>query len=442
MENRHRATLEVLQWKDVRNDVKDHALVEVIGQLSPGKKFPLYKIKYPFGAMIVHRGELYLPTSDGDVEPISSSKIPDDIRKNVNNKNMPALLMLKNKVEMFYEMPERVISGYVMSPGKFIGLWEQLDPSNSEYIKWAWSVVSGVRTTYMLPSISEVNGHKNLREKDNISAQAPKNYTDQWRFFVELANSQNFSEEWSTELLCFTNPWFDMAEKDEAWQNWRNFLLNVAWEESTYWRAQSRFGLIWEEFIHQITKTNIKTKLYLSFIVKQLILTGIGGLPGLSIATDDSAGPILALQKAYIEDYKLKDYIPTIMQSHCFSFTDKYPIYYSLQQPNLLETLPINQHIESILNVIPEIQYLLGEFKEKVAKTWLAKNTLVEKFYKNVECDYFHYNKAPAGSQIKHTTEMSRYDSRVLCTPNKETNRLFACTSKLLCGCVSFRNKK
>lgn len=441
-EKLHRAHMEHVAWEDVRAAVKrvNPDIATIIDELDPPKdKFALYKAEYPFGTKIAHKRKLYLPTEEGDVEEISSPNIPDSVKNNMVRRKMPTVMMLDNCSEAYFEMPDRIISAVVMRPGSFLWLWEQLDQDVADIIAWSWSLVSGARSLYSIPKISDSHEHKKLQKKYGIKSQIPRNWSEQWEIFVDLANSQNFTTEWHSTMLFFSDAWFDAASKDPAWKDFSDYLFNTAWQDSQYWRYKNTFEIAWETFIYEVIDRNIKPNLYLASLVKQLILTGIGVLPCLTVAEDDAVAPIKALQNVYLEDYVMRNYFPVFMQPHTFSFGDSMPSYYSLQYPNLLETIPMPRTLPSVLSAIPEIHFLLDSFKEKIAGDWVAENSPIDRFCKNVKCDYFHY-RAEEWNDIFSTEKLPEEDSRLMPEKNDQRDRKFVSTSNLISGCVRFMN--
>lgn len=441
--SRHLASISVVQWSEVRSSVIEVSpeLAKIIDQINPGKKFKLYKAKYPFGALISHNKRLYFPTTDGGLDTLNSSKILPELQTSFNRRLMPTMLMLKNSAEMFSEMSDRIISGFAMRPGQFLWLWEQFDQKYSEYVSWPWSLSSGARTIYMLPKISETQQHKKLQQDYHIRANVPKSPSDHWKIFTEIANSPKFEENWNCELLFFTDNWFEAISKDNAWKDLRFFLFETAWADSSYWRHKNAFELIWEKFTADMIRQNVKTNSYLACIVKQLILTGMGVLPALTVADSDIAAPIAKIQKVYSCSYAMKEYQPLIMHSHNFSFTDKHPSYYSLQFPNLLETPFASRNIYSVLSAIPEIMKLLDDFKNKVETDWAVKGSLVDAFVKNVTCDFFHHRKE-TWSGINAVETLPEKDPRMTLNGQLFEKKKFSDSGVILNGCVRFINKQ
>lgn len=441
MSKKHTATIEKVLWKDVRDQVRtiNPRLAEIIDGISPNKRLPLFKAKYPYGEKIAYQGKFYIPTNTGTVSLLQSSSISEEIKASLRNRNVPTMLILKNNAEIFYDMHDRIISAHLALPGTFVGLWEQFDTPASVMTKWGWNLVSGARTIYMLPKITNVQGHKRLRKKYNISTHSPKSYIEHWQTFKEIANSPSFDEPWECELLLFTDSWFKYLETDTARKDLYSFLLCYLWKDSNYCRNRNRFDLLWEKFGHSVLETNIKPNLYLTYLVKQLIITGVGGLPGLTVAVDNLTAPISALQKIYIEDYGLKQYTPLFMVPHNFSFKDKYPTYFSLQYPGLFETIPITQNMPSALSAIPDIRFLLKTFKERTIGDTSITGTLVEHFLNHVKLDYFH-NREEKLNEIWATLKLIAEDERLKPLPLYKKNNQFPEASSILNGCVRFIN--
>jgi len=446
-EAKHKASLTTLYWEDIRKEVAkiNPTFAKIVDNLSPTKKFPIYKVKYPFGARIAHEGQLYLPTTKGNVAPINSPDIPSKFKQTLQRRELPIAMVLKNNAEIFYEMPDRTISWILMAPGQFWGLWGQYDPPNANYFKWIWNLISGARTLYLLPKTTNIMGHKALKKKYSISTHLPKDYPDQWKTFVTIANSQNFETEWHNEWLFFPDIWFETAlqnkNQNKNWQEFYNFLLQESWSDSHFWRNKSIFDLIWENLVHEVMEKNIKPNLYLACIVKQLVITGIGALPALTMATDDSCAPIKELQQAYTETYKLREYAPIFMCPHNFSPLDKFPSYYSLQYPNLFETVPIIQTLPSVLSSIPEICSLINTFKSRTVRHHSVKDTPIDAFCRHVSLDFFH-NKEEKINNILPTSKLPSGDSRLSRYLQKHKNKTFPASSNLINGCVRFENNK
>lgn len=442
---KHKATSKKCTWKDVRKKVSavKPELAKIIDGLSPTDDFPLIVASYPFGRKIVDKGTIQLPAGDGKVVPIDAPTIAKDIKGLLKRRSVPVSLMLKNTSEVYYEMPGRIITLNLFQPGFIFGLWENLDPTLSHFVKRIWSVSSGARSLYLLPKITDIASHKELKKKYSIRSHPPKNLLDHWQIFVEIANSQAFEHEWHSEVLFFSDKWIDTALHDPAWKDFYNFMLQEGWNQSQYWRNKVTFDIVWELFTNGLIKQNMKPNPYFVSIIKHLVLVGTGVLPA-STATDNSntVAPIQGLQEVFINDYKLKDYIPTIMQPHTFSLDEDISVYYSLQLPALLETPIASRHLPSILSVMPEIIFLMDTFQTEVLQGEIkADDTPIETFAQKVVCDYFH-SEADGSTNVRPTKEMPLEDKRLLILPNKYNDRIFAEAGHFFRGCIRLSTKK
>ena len=446
MNKRNCAKLEELTWGEAREMVlKTHPMLsKIIDKISPGKDFLLYKAYYPFGAKILNSGIFHLPSDDGNVVPINSPNISSGVKNNLIRRSVPVGIVLNHCNEVFYEMPERIITLNLFKPGYIIGLWEHLDPLESYYVKCVWTVISGVRSLYLLPKITDAGGHKELRNKYGIRARIPRNLAEEWNVFSQLVTSQAFESEWFSEILFFSDKWMSTAISDPAWKEFYNFMLEDGWNQSQYWRNKVTFDMVWELFIDQLREQNLKPNPYLVHIVKHIVLVGTGVLPAFAPAIDDLCAPIKMLQKVFIEDYKLREYIPTFMQPTVFDLDSKNPsmVYYSLQQPTLLETSLVCKRIQSVLQAMPEIAYLIDTFKLEVEDgTINAAETPIEIFAQKVNCTCFHNEANERIDNVRRTSEMPSEDNSFLEMSPEYSQRAFAATSRFLKGCVRFSKK-
>lgn len=447
MDFKNVASVKQVTWQEVRKKVYNvnPVLCAAIDEIDPNIKFPLFLARYPFGKIIFDKGRIQLPSTSGTVESLDSPNIARDISSSLRRRAVPLSLMLKNTAEVFYEMPDRIISLNIFGPGCIFGLWENLDPQQTYYVKWIWKVASGARSTYMLPKITEAASHKELQKKYGVRSHIPRNLLDHYKIFTEIANSSHFEHEWYSEMLFFSDQWMDTAVKDSAWKSFHNMILQDGWNQSAYWRNKVTFDIVWEIFTNQLIKNNIKPNPYFVSVLKHLVLVGMGILPS-SVAAGDSALsiPATGLQEAYLETYKLREYIPTIFVPHIRSRSDGFPIYYSLQQPALLESALTFRNVQSVFAAMPEIIFLMDQLKQEILQGEVkSENTPIDAFSKDVICDYFHSDTTDnCDNRIRHTSEMPSEDKRLIYMPKGYGKRKFAETGNFIRGCIRFSNKR
>lgn len=429
-------------WASVRKNIAEinPKLSKIIDAINPNKSFKLFQVQYPYGSIIADKGKLFFPSREIRDKKPAHVEVPEFIKKHMKRREFPVSLLTKNSAEIFKIMPDRNISRFLIQPGGFFGLWENLDHAHNEYVKWMWSLSSGARSIYLLPKISNTKGHKALRKKCGLSSNAPRDWPTHWDIFVELANSLGFGNKWYNEFIFFSDKWLNTATKDPAWKDFLNYLQNCAWNESNYWRNKTTFELIWEEFLHKMLLNNIKPGFYVSLIAKHLILTGIGIIPGFCIANGDSSfAPIDELTKLYIETYKI-EYAPLFMTPHMLSPNDRRSIYYSLQYPNLLETVPVSNKLpEGVLSAIPEIMELLDKFKNEFAPENIVNGSPTHTFCTKMELYYFHCIEKRIHHAIS-TKKIPEYDANLSnLMKTKFPSFDFPFSSNFLKGCVLFK---
>lgn len=107
-------TLDVQEvfWEDVRDEIYklNPELAKICDQISPGKEHSLLKVRYPYGATIVDKGEFHLPSPDGSLLSLKSDHVPDFIKKKLSYCSIPLSLILHNDTEVFVEAHNRIIS--------------------------------------------------------------------------------------------------------------------------------------------------------------------------------------------------------------------------------------------------------------------------------------------------------------------------------------------
>jgi hypothetical protein len=437
-----------ITWKEAGKLIKPlcPSLHKIINKLSPDASFKIYRISYPYGMKIIKDDKLHFPGEDYEEIPIDDSNAPDFLKNNLKRRVFPFAIMLSNKAEIYKKMSNRLISRFVLKPGSFFGLWGQLDESSADYTKWGWTLISGARSVYMLPKISSAAGHRKIQTQYGISSHVPKTWPEHHDVFVELIRSPDFPEKWDSEILFFSDKWFETATKDSAWQEFYLYMFQEGWKESHYWRENTEFELLWESFLDVLIEKNFKPNLYLNCIVKQLIVAGMGVVPLFTVADDKNAlGPFSAIQEIYLDDYKVEQF-PIIMVPHHFSLDDEYPSYYSVQFPNLLQSVPVPLTIPSVLSALPEIKKLLFEFKSLAIAKNVQESTPIARFFNRTEIKYFH-SREEKMNDIHSTDEFPKLDDRFkkFSTNNKKyypQKLSFPGGSQFINGCIMFNKNK
>lgn len=438
--------IQELTWEEARPKVAELAkpLGKIIDNLSPSKEFTIFQVRYPFGSKIFDKNQFYLPLDTANSVPISDPKISSNLKNHLTYSSLPLGIVCKNQVEKFLDFNRKIFSLAVLSGDLTIGI--------EEHLGWSmpYTLTSGARSLYMLPKISDALSHKKLKKRFALTDAPPKCFYDQWQIFTKIANSPEFPASWFCELLFLSEKWHTAAiwQKDSAWLTFNSYLQQKALEHLAYSRKKNQLDIIWEFFIKFLQQQELKFDPYVIDTMKHLIYISIGALPASKPATaTNEAGPLTTLQTIYEDHfgYALKEYIATIMQPAYFSITKLEPVYYSLQLPTLIETLPKTRKITSVIDNIRELSELLNCFLNKQNKFWPQGAYFTMPFNEiltRLQVDYFHGEIFAYGSIIKSSLKMPEFDPNLIYDPLNNQQRVFASNSSFLKGCIRIAAKK
>src|SRR3990167_8863320 len=239
--------------------------------------------------------------------------------------------------------------------------------------------------------------------------------------------------------MYFSEKWLNHIMNDCAWANLNKYLHETAWQQFEYEVNRDTYDMIFS-IIQQ--DRNLKPNPYLTDTAKHLFSTAIGSAPGYAPATNDDSLPISLLQKAYTEIYGLKKYIPSIMQPVYFNYeVNKYPVYYSLQNPATHVFSPKSRETSSTLFEMRELEYVVKIFAEELSKKdSMCSDTIMGSAAREVQFNYFH-NKTDRHQIIKLSTEIGKADKRFLFSTSKSNTATFASDSTFLRGCISIKSR-
>lgn len=432
--------LEKLFWEDIKEHITDEPeLVEIIDQLSPDDHYPIYKVSYPFAAEIFSQGHFNLPDREtGKTIAITDNRIPKDIQAALNYSALPLGILLGNGgVEVFSELEDRVFSAAYFTSGLNLGIWEAFDYPTP------FTVTAGARSLFMLPKTMEAEGYKRLKQRFGVTTPLSSKLFDQWYIFKEIINHKNFYEPWRCDIFFLSMPWLRNLKTEPKLISLYNFLLRRAWQQTEYSRHKRMLDTVWEPFSRVLTKDRIKPNTHIVDTLKHLIFVATGALPAFSPAVDRKAAPIDELLKAYLDYYDLKIYTPSLMQPRYFSIADTAePVYYSLQIPTYLESMPKYRSPNSARSDLSDLIELMDRFMQEFIRKNLSNNNLhhIYDILSRVQFDYFH-SEAELDQGIYCSKELSLEDTRFLYMPPGYENRSFCHRSLFARGCVRISSK-
>jgi hypothetical protein len=431
-----RILVKELAWSEVRDRVahtcKD--LCNIIDNISPGNEFTVFRALYPFGKKIIEKNLFHLPADAVD-------EIDANIKNKLNYHNVPLGIITDNTAEVFFDADGKIFSHALLDTGLEIGVDAYFNCPNN------FSMTAGARSLYMLPKISETQAHKKLKKKFGITAAPPKHLYDHWQVFSEIAQSEAFPAEWYLEIIFLSDKWIDAIKNDSAWSKLAMYLNQTFLRHSSLGYKKIALDLVWETFVKCLNNKPVKFDPYIVDTFKHIINISTGALPGISPSgCSEKTGPLKNIQMIYEnhKEYGLDDYIATIMHPSYFSINKPEPVYYSLQVPALLETLPRSKKITSVIDNIRELSELFNCFLSHESRPWsklMIGNTPLEAILKDLQIDYFHGDMFAYGDLIKSSLKMPEFDSRLEYNPTNNKNRIFASNSSFLKGCVRIANK-
>lgn len=432
-----------VSWSEVRHDVaaSSQELVAIIDAINPDNKLPLYKARYPYGSIIMDYPKgLNIPINKDLILPINDPKTPKNIQENLSYQPMPLGVITKNSIEIYKELDKKVFSVafFHLGKGMELGIWD--------YFGWfaPYSVCSGARSVYMIPWISLAGSHKKIKKHFNIMCPAPSKTFDHWQLFKEISNSEEFNNPWLCEIVFFGKPWKDYIESEKSleWTLLKNHILEKGWEHSSFGRKRIAFDFLWESTTQAMSARGIRSSAYTIDTLKHLISISLGGLSA-SIPFDgnDTCGPLTEIQKIYTDVYDLKEYIPTIMRPAAFDINKNIPVYYSLQTPTLLTSVPGIKSNTSNIDDMRELIELMAFFNQINFEDLMIGGIHLREQLSKIVYTFYHGDMYAFGKKIKPTYDLPKDDKNFTYSPISGESRKFADNGAFIRGCVKISKK-
>lgn len=431
-------SLREVSWNEVKDKIAqiNPSFYETMSNIAPHHpNAKLYIASYKFGDLIVNDGITQLPIND-QLIPLNHSDLPEPFKTDLVYSRMAAGMLLNKTAEIFINFETRVHPINLFSKGNVYGLWELFDQQDSLYYRRIWHIAAGSRTLFLVPKVMDHASHHRMQRLLHLddATYLSNNMYHQGQLFKNIANSPYFNNDWRCDILYLSKNWFkDLGQKE--WQQFHYTCLKYDWEKSNHLRNKTTFELIWQLLTQSQAEIRLKANLYAFESIKHLISIAIGA----SIAqrplstTDETSAPISIIEQAYLEVYKLKHYIPTILGPTLLEKNCKDPVYYSFMLPTLLALSP-EHNFRNTLEDERNIKSLL----EHLQKNLVNHTEVLYRFVENVEFTFFHYEKDPL-YDIKASKELIQYDSRFNTYSDK--NREFCENGPFVRSCVRIHNK-
>ncbi len=382
-----------LSWRDVRTEVakKNPEFAQIADQFNPQGDFKVYKARYPFGSRIIKHGVFHLPI-DGTLKAINDPDIPARLRQQLhyNHDTAPLSMMLKRSAELSIYTENRLIPHFVLNAGSLFALWTILDPDVSYHNHNLWYLTAGAHNLFVVPKIKDFYAYKRLCHSRGIRLGLPNTLLEQHQLLMAMSQHADYPE-WHCEILLFTAEWLK-THSDLNWHMFHHFLYKYAWIRSSYWRNTFSFYTTWDSFIRGCSRVRVKVTPRAADILKHLLATALGAVPGFAPALNDEQGPVAAWQKDFYEIYELDHYVATIMAPRHFSLTrPDQPVYWSFHLPSYFESISPKGE-KTTLSLIHEVHELLVHFREMGLAGKLSGicNTPIETVLKQLQFNFYH----------------------------------------------------
>lgn len=387
---------QVKTWKDVREVVSHHnpVLGKIIDDIDPDDTNKFYHVKYRYGDKFLDKGRFYLPTESGDFVELNDTLEPKEVRDDLGYSlfTNPVMIPLKNTMELFIEVENRIVPFMLAGPGSIFGTSRVLDeldftgPSHAS--KSLWDMTAGARSTFMLPKISDNTAHTRLLKHYGFNIEKPRELADHWYVFRQLANCRDFAEPWEFEVLLLSRQWFSRLN-DPRWQELKTFCLQQNRRAFSFWHHIASWQITFSRIQHL---KHIKASPHMIDTVKHLFMIASGAVPGFRPADSNKIAPIAGIQEAYINHYDIA-YKPIIMAPHVMNTADSLPTYYSLQYPTAIEYAPKSSGGTSTINDLDELSTLMRKYLSQVVNPDLNQSgTSLEMLGQQLKVKYYHTN--------------------------------------------------
>jgi hypothetical protein len=424
-------------WKNVHLQVAlaNPQLADIINRIAPDDTYQVLVARYPYGNFVFQHNDFYLPQ---DPRKIQQGKF--SINNFLGESTIPVGVLLSYSAESFTVLDNhRVIPFLFYKKGAIIGIYENFIPTVNPHQYQIFSMTAGARSVYMLPKITDLVSHKRLQSVLQIHSNPPKTLLEQWALFSELAAAQDSVSQWTTEILFFSQQWTAKIKHDSAWSELRAFLLYEAWNNPMLAQNQFQLNFLFNQFIAYTEKKNLRIFPHYLEVLKHLITIALGLAPAFVPAIDNTAGPFEYIQKVYLNHYGLKEYIPTLMHLDYFNCEQKnHTVYYSLNYPALLDSLPKPKTPVNNMTELEELQKLMVCFFDFLGNDsyYLEKSILAS--LKKISFRFFH-NMQSYNKEVKPSEKMAEFDPNLLFMPGgyQTCNKKFSDASQFVRGCVS-----
>ncbi|EKD54404.1 MAG: hypothetical protein ACD_60C00087G0016 [uncultured bacterium] len=437
-------TMEVKTWKDVKKTIGtlNYSLAKTINSVRGSDSFKVIQVRYQYAEHIICKGK-YRINIEGRNIPYEKKSMPSEIQKILNYhwRTIPFGIITHNSTESYINHTTHIVPFWALFPGKTFALLSVFDKSDFTFlIAGLYSMQSGSRSLITLPKISHQASNQRLANKYNIVKHlSPKNLSDQWYLFKEIAESTEFRTKWYSELTLFSHEFIDGINET---LNLRYHLLHDIWEQNAFDRNKFAYEFIWSIFEKEL-KLSVKHDPVVIQTVKQLMLIAMRQVPAFIPADSNIAAPVSDFIDVLLHCYKIRYHLPVFMRLG--PYDGIHPVYYSLQKHTFFHEMTERAIAKLTVSELTRIRNVLLLFVDYVLNNKFEhslEKTVLLKTLKEVDFDFYHpHGEGHINSDINSIMKDDRRFINLPFDREIKSDLLFPEHSLFFSGCIRIKPK-
>ena len=357
-------------WASVRKSVVacNPELATLIDKLSPGCRYPLLQVRYPYARYLFTQGQWLVMDDHGDSQPLHQCS--SHLQRSFQYAPLPLGLVLNHGIECFATPHQKVIPIRLYRSGELFGFDTILQQLNC-HSQLPIHITAGARCVYTLAPLKERHRHQRLMRHYALSLLPTKNIHDQWHLFRALTHHIPDMNAWHCDVLWFSQPWTQSLQNDRAWLPLFQYCqrqYNAHQLSITQHQALQHWWHQWQnqppqDQLNQVARDTLDY-LITAALGKKMCLASTG--------TDQTLLPATAIQQMLVQDYQIP-FLPSLWQPGYLSLNTEnsqshHTGYYPLRQPLLINSLPIPDHTATIA-LFRSIKQLLERLQQESLHT-------------------------------------------------------------------------
>ena len=391
-----RSLIKELSWQDIRGNFYklNPDFAKIIDNLPLKNKHNLYRVRYPYGAHMLHNGVLLLPNVRGEFVPLTDSSISVPLKNAFQgNRFYPIYLCSHNHMEVYFDYPKSYMPISILSPGKLTGLYD-LDDTFSSMVPSVWNWYSGIKTLALFCGENQEKIGRRVCKKLALPDKGiiKNDHINLSPILSKLVSNNLFgSNEWYSEVLLFPSSW-RVNQSDAAWKPFYSAIKQISWDRSKLWR----FRWAWDGLLARCISGN-ESQLTVAFL-KHLMSVACGSLTGYTYA-NESELPLSAF-KTFFHDLIGDSCEFKILSPKSFNYKDSGALRYCPLQPDMiLDGVSVDMKQYDLTAEKTNLKNLLANFFSQLSKMDLLPDTplyniknQVEFIFDDIQEDFFNQN--------------------------------------------------